>query len=58
MKRSVWLYGLLLGLLVLGLKWLEYQWLVRNLTWEVSLSLVAVLYMGLGYWPTIDTPAI
>lgn len=50
MSKSVWLYGLLLGVLVVVLKMLEYKWLIRDLNWQASVALVAVLFMGIGYW--------
>jgi len=50
MNRSVWLYGLLLGVLVVVLKMLEYKWLIRDLSWQASVALVAVLFMGMGFW--------
>jgi DNA-binding NarL/FixJ family response regulator len=50
MKRTVWIYGLLLGVLVVALKMLEYKWLVRDLSWQASLALVALGFMALGIW--------
>ncbi|MFC3195512.1 LuxR C-terminal-related transcriptional regulator [Marinicella sediminis] len=50
MRRTIWIYGLMLGVLVVVFKTLEYKWLIKDLSWQWSLSLVAVLFMGLGIW--------
>jgi NarL family two-component system response regulator LiaR len=50
MRRTILLYGLSLAVLVIALKVLEYQYLVRDLSLEFYLGLLAVFFMGLGIW--------
>jgi len=50
MKRTLLLYSLALAGLILALKLLEYRFYVRTLSLEIYLSLVAVLFTGLGIW--------
>jgi NarL family two-component system response regulator LiaR len=50
MRRTILLYGLSLAVLVVALKYLEYQYLVRDLSLEFYLGLLAVFFMGLGIW--------
>ena len=49
-KKTVLMYGLGLALLVFLLKWLEYRLLVRDLSVEFYVGLVAVFFTGLGIW--------
>lgn len=50
MRRTVWLYGLMLALLVLFMKVVEFRYLVRDLPLGFFLTIVAVLCSGLGIW--------
>lgn len=50
MKRHVLLYGLIGGLLVGLLKWMEYRFLVVEHSLEIYGGLVAVVFAGLGIW--------
>jgi len=50
MKRTVLLYGLALAALVFVLKYLEYSLIVRDLSIEFYLGLVALFFTGLGIW--------
>ncbi len=50
MRKHVLLYGLLGGLLIAGLKLIEYRWLVREHSVEIYGGLVAALFAGLGIW--------
>lgn len=44
------LYGLALAALVFVLKYIEYRFLVRDLSAEVYIGVVAVLFTALGVW--------
>lgn len=44
------LYGLLGGVLIAGLKLVEYRWLVLQHSVEIYGAIVAVLFSGLGLW--------
>lgn len=50
MRRHVLLYGLLGGVLIAGLKLVEYRWLVLQHSVEIYGAIVAVLFSGLGLW--------
>ena len=50
MRRHVLLYGLLGGVLIAGLKLIEYRWLVVEHSVEIYGGLVAAIFAGLGIW--------
>ncbi len=50
MKRTVFLYAIALGALVLLLKLIEYRFLIRDLQLEAYLGLIAVMFTALGIW--------
>ena len=50
MKRTILLYGLALAVLVFLLKYLEYRLIVRDLSLEFYMGLVAVFFTALGIW--------
>lgn len=50
MARTVLLYGVSLAVLIALLKVVEYRFLVRDLSLEVYIGLVAVLFTALGIW--------
>jgi DNA-binding CsgD family transcriptional regulator len=50
MRKNVLLYGLLCGALILGLKLIEYRWLVVEHSVEIYGGLVAAVFAGLGIW--------
>lgn len=50
MKRLVFLYAIALALLIWLLKWLEFRFLVRDLSLEIYLTILAVFFTGLGIW--------
>ena len=50
MKKQVILYGLALGLLVVLLKSIEYRYLLRDLSTEVYVGLVALVFTAVGVW--------
>lgn len=50
MRRHVLLYGLLGGVLIAGLKLIEYRWLVVEYSVEIYAGLVAAVFAGLGLW--------
>ncbi len=49
-KRTIIIYGAALAALVFILKWLEYRYFLRDLSTEFYISVVAVLFTGLGVW--------
>ena len=50
MKKTVLLYGLLGGALIVGLKLIEYRFLVVEHSLEIYGGLVALLFAALGIW--------
>jgi len=50
MKRHVLIFGLVGGLLIAVLQWVEYRFLVIEHSGEVYGALVAVVFAGFGVW--------
>ncbi|WP_020531855.1 response regulator transcription factor [Flexithrix dorotheae] len=50
MKKTILIYGFVVALLVVILKVLEYKYFVRNLSVEIYIGVVAVLFVSLGIW--------
>jgi NarL family two-component system response regulator LiaR len=50
MRKHVLLYGILGGLLIAGLKLIEYRWLVVEHSVEIYGGLVAAVFAVLGIW--------
>src|SRR6188508_283147 len=50
MRKIILLYALALAALVFLLKMLEYRYLVRDLSMEFYISVVAVLFTAVGIW--------
>jgi two-component system, NarL family, response regulator LiaR len=50
MGKTVLIYGVALAALTGILKFIEYRYLVRDLSLEFYLGLVALLFTGLGVW--------
>ena len=50
MRKTVLLYGLLAGVLIAGLKFIEYRFLVVEHSLEIYGGLVALLFAYLGIW--------
>lgn len=47
------LYGAALALMILGLKFIEYRFLVRDLSLEFYLGVLALFFTGVGIWTGI-----
>ena len=50
MRKHVLLYGLLCGVLIAGLQFIEYRWLVVEHSVEIYGGLVAAVFASLGIW--------
>jgi len=50
MRKHVLLYGLLCGVLIAGLKFIEYRWLVVEHSIEIYAGLIAAIFAGVGIW--------
>ncbi len=50
MRKTILLYGIALAALTAMLKFIEYRFIVRDLSLELYLGMVAALFTGLGVW--------
>ena len=50
MGKHVLLYGLLAGLMIAGLRLIEYRWLVLEHSIEIYAGLIAAIFAALGIW--------
>ena len=50
MRKTILVYGLLGGVMVAGLKLIEYRYLIVEHSFEVYGGLVALLFSALGIW--------
>jgi DNA-binding NarL/FixJ family response regulator len=50
MGRHVLLFGLLAGILIAGLRLIEYRWLVLQHSVEIYGALVAAIFSAVGIW--------
>jgi len=50
MKKTVLIYGALLAVLVILLRVLEYRFFVRDLSIEIYIGIIAILFTSLGIW--------
>ena len=50
MRKHILLYGLLGGLLIVGLKAIEYRWLIVEHSIEIYGGLVAAVFASVGIW--------
>jgi DNA-binding NarL/FixJ family response regulator len=48
--RLIAIYGAILAAASLGLRWIEYRYLMRAYSVEVYVALVALAFLGLGVW--------
>jgi len=50
MRKTVIIYGLSLAALIFLLKLLQYRFIIRDLSLEFYLGLLAMLFTGIGIW--------
>ncbi|MBI1224368.1 MAG: DNA-binding response regulator [Bacteroidetes bacterium] len=50
MKRTIVYYGIALALLLGFLKYIEYHYIIKDLSMEFYLGIVALFFSGLGVW--------
>ena len=50
MRKHVLLYGLFAGVLIAGLKFIEYRWLVVEHSMEIYGGLIAAIFAAVGIW--------
>lgn len=50
LRKSIILYGIAMAVLIGFLKYIEYRFFVRDLSLELYVGLVAVLFVAVGVW--------
>jgi two-component system, NarL family, response regulator LiaR len=50
MKKTVLIYSFLLALIVVVLKILEYRYFLRDLSLEIYLAIIALIFTAIGIW--------
>lgn len=50
MRKHIWLYGVVCGVLIVVLRLVEYRWLVLSHSLEIYGGLVAAIFAGVGIW--------
>lgn len=50
MRKQVLLYGILCGVLIAGLKFIEYRFLVVEYSIELYAAIIAALFASVGIW--------
>ena len=50
MKKTIIIYGFLLALTVFILEYFEYRYVVRNLSLEILILFIAIVFVILGWW--------
>ena len=50
MKRTIVLYGIAIAILVVVLRFLEYRYFIREMSSEIYIGLIALLFTVLGVW--------
>lgn len=50
MKKTILLYGLALAALLFLMQWLQYGFIIRDLSLEFYLGVVAVVFVTIGIW--------
>lgn len=50
MRKTILLYGIAMAVLIGLLKAIEYRFLIRDISTELAVGLIAVLFAGLGVW--------
>jgi NarL family two-component system response regulator LiaR len=48
--KKILIYGVVLGFLIIGLKFAEYRFLVRSNSFEIYAGLIAILFTAVGIW--------
>jgi two-component system, NarL family, response regulator LiaR len=50
MRRTILIYGLAMAGLLAILKYIEYQYFVRNVPFELYVGIIAIMFTVLGVW--------
>jgi DNA-binding NarL/FixJ family response regulator len=50
MKKTVFIYGSSLAVLAFILKAIEYKWLIKDISWQFYIFIIALIFCTLGMW--------
>ena len=50
MKKSIWIYGALMGVLFAFLQVIEYRYALRDLPTSILIGVLALIFISLGIW--------
>ncbi|MGJ8664197.1 MAG: response regulator transcription factor [Marinicella sp.] len=50
MKKTVIIYGLLMSVLLILLKTIEYKWMLQEVSWHMYVFIIAVFFTAVGMW--------
>lgn len=50
MRKTILLYGLSIALLIIVLKFIEYRYLLRDLSVEIYIGTIALIFTAVGIW--------
>lgn len=50
MKKIIFLYGTIIALLILLLRWIDYRLFVRDISIEIYVGIIAAMFTVLGIW--------
>lgn len=48
--RSYWLYGLIMGVILIVLEIVQYKTIIREMHFEIAGVIIGVVFLGLGIW--------
>lgn len=48
--KHITIYSLLMALLIFALKWIQWEYLIKDNSTEIYTGLIALLFTGLGVW--------
>lgn len=48
--RSYWIYGLIMGGLLIVLQIIQYKTMLQQIRLELAVAIIGVLFLGLGIW--------
>ena len=50
MRKTIILYGLSIAVLIIVLKFIEYRYLLRDLSVEIYIGTIAIIFTAVGIW--------
>jgi DNA-binding CsgD family transcriptional regulator len=50
MKKTILIYGAILAFLIFTLEYIEYRFMVLNISFEILVLFIAIIFVVLGWW--------